>query len=84
MSPSLDVLLPHYRRELDEAVTRLSSPETPPCPPGEALLWAEAGEAAGWLAPDQAMELRRLAARLRFYEGRVRGEADGSNLRSPR
>jgi hypothetical protein len=72
MSPSLDVLLPHYRRELDEAVARLSAAGTPPCPPGEVLLWAEAGEASGWLPPDQAMELRRLVARLRFYEGRVR------------
>ena len=71
MSPSLDVLLPYYRRELDEAVTRLATPGAPPCPPGEALLWAEAGEAEGWLPPEGAMELRRLAARVRFYEGRV-------------
>lgn len=73
MSPSLDILLPHYRRELDEAVTRLSAPGGPSCPPGEEVLWAEAGEVAGWLTPDQAMELRRLAARVRFYESRVSG-----------
>ena len=74
MSPSLDVLLPHYRRELDEAVARLATAAAPPCPPGEALLWAEAGEAAGWLRAEEAMELRRLAGRLRFYEERAIGE----------
>ena len=55
MSPSLDILLPHYRRELDEAVARLARGAAPPCPPGEALLWAEAGEAAGWLRAEEAM-----------------------------
>jgi hypothetical protein len=71
MSPSLDVLLPYYRQELDDAVARLASATTPPCPPGEALLWAEAGEAEGWLTPEAAMELRRLVTRVRFYEGRA-------------
>jgi hypothetical protein len=71
MSPSLDVLLPHYRRELDEAIVRLAPAGAPSCPPGEALLWAEAGEADGWLTSEQAMELRRLAGRLRFYESRA-------------
>lgn len=71
MSPSLDVLLPHYRRELDETIARFAPPGAPPCPEGEALLWAEAGEAEGWLRPDQAMEIRRLAGRLRFYELRA-------------
>jgi len=74
MSPSLDVLLPYYRRELDEAIARLAPAGAPPCPPGEELLWTEAGEAAGWLAPNDAMELRRLGARVRFYEGRALGE----------
>lgn len=74
MSPSLDVLLPHYRRELDEVVTRLSAAGIPPCLPGEETLWAEAGEGSGWLTAEQAMELRRLAARVRFYEGRVKGD----------
>jgi len=71
MSPSLDVLLPHYRRELDEAISRIAPAEAPPCPPGEAHLWAETGEAEGWLSAAQAMEIRRLAGRLRFYESRA-------------
>jgi len=74
MSPSLDILLPHYRRELDEALVRLAPAGAPPCPPGEALLWAEAGEADGWLRAEAAMEIRRLAGRLRFYESRVSSE----------
>ena len=71
MSPSLDVLLPHYRRELDEAIVRVTPVGAPPCPQGEALLWAEAGEAEGWLTAEQSMEIRRLAGRLRFYESRA-------------
>lgn len=72
MSPSLDVLLPHYRRELDDAIVRVTPAGAPPCPAGEELLWAEAGEAAGWLTPIDAMEIRRLAVRTRFYEQRAR------------
>lgn len=72
MSPSLDLLLTHYRRELADLVLRVSPEEAPACPPGEELLWAEAGEMAGWLPPDQAMAVRRLATRVRFYERRAR------------
>ena len=72
MSPSLDLLLTHYRHELAELVLRVAPGEAPACPRGEELLWAEAGEVEGWLAPDRAMEVRRLATRVRFYEGRAR------------
>ena len=72
MSPSLDLLLAHYRHELAELLRRVAPADAPACPPGEELLWAEAGEAGGWLAPDQAMEVRRLASRFRFYEERAR------------
>ena len=83
MSPSLDVLLPHYRRELDEAIGRVTPIGAPPCPSGEALLWAEAGEAAGWLTPVESMEIRRLAGRLRFYESRA-GHPDLAAPGTPR
>jgi hypothetical protein len=72
MSPSLDLLLTHYRHELASLVVAVAPGEAPPCPPGEELLWAEAGEEGGWLAPARAMEVRRLAGRVRFYEGRAR------------
>lgn len=73
MSPSLDLLLTHYRHELAELVLRVAPGETLGCPPGEELLWAEVGEETGWLAPDHAMEVRRLAGRVRFYEARAFG-----------
>ena len=76
MSPSLDLLLTHYRHELAEIIERVAPPEAPTCPSGEASLWAEAGEADGWLPPGQAMEVRRLAARVRFYERRAQTERD--------
>ena len=71
MSPSLDLLLTHYRHELAGMVERVASPAAPACPSGEESLWAEAGEADGWLPADRAMEVRRLAARVRFYERRA-------------
>lgn len=71
MSPSLSFLLDHYRRILADLVDRTRPAEAPLCPEGEELLWAEAGEASGWLAPDRAMEVRRLAQRVRFYESRA-------------
>lgn len=74
MSPSLSLLLDHYRRSLAELVDRTRPPTAPPCPAGEELLWAEAGEAGGWLAPDRAMEVRRLSQRVRFYESRAAGQ----------
>ena len=72
MSPSLDLLLTHYRHELAELVLRIAPGEAPYCPPGEELRWAEAGEERGWLTPARAMEVRRLAGRVRFYERRAR------------
>lgn len=71
MSPSLSLLLSHYRSALAEAVTGVRPPEAPTCPRGEELLWAEAGEVEGWLPLDRAMEVRRLAQRVRFYERRA-------------
>ena len=71
MSPSLEVLLSHYRQELAALVERAHPALTPACPPGEELLWAEAGEAEGWLSPVEAMEIRRVAVRTRFYERRA-------------
>lgn len=71
MSPSLTLLLEHYRQNLAELVDGIRPPDAPPCPPGEEFLWAEAGEGAGWLTPDRAMEVRRLAQRVRFYEARA-------------
>jgi hypothetical protein len=71
MSPSLDLLLSYYRRELAGVVQTAVEPGTPPCPPGEELLWAEAGEVGGWLPLERAMEIRRLAGRVRYYEGRA-------------
>jgi hypothetical protein len=73
MSPSLDLLLTHYRHELAELLLRVSPEEAPVCPAGEELLWAEAGEVEGWLPLERAMEVRRVAARLRFYEQRAEG-----------
>lgn len=70
MSPSVDLLLTHYREELRGVLHAVPS-DAPACPPGEELLWAEAGEAAGWLPPDHAMAVRRLAQRVRFYEQRA-------------
>jgi len=71
MSPSLSLLLSHYRLALAEAVVEVRPPEAPTCPRGEELLWAEAGEVEGWLPLDRAMEVRRLAQRVRFYELRA-------------
>ena len=71
MSPSLTLLLDHYRQNLADLVDGIRPAGAPPCPPGEEFLWAEAGEAAGWLACDRAMEIRRLAQRVRFYESRA-------------
>jgi hypothetical protein len=70
MSPSVDLLLTHYREEL-RGVLHAVPPDVPSCPPGEELLWAETGEAAGWLSPDRAMTVRRLAQRVRFYAQRA-------------
>lgn len=77
MSPSLDLLLTHYRHELAELVLRVTPEEAPACPEGEELLWAEAGEMAGWLPLERAMEVRRIASRLRFYEQRAGGRGAG-------
>ena len=71
MSPSLEVLLTHYRQELAAMVGRIGPDRAPACPPGEELLWAEAGEGEGWLTIEEAMEIRRLAVRARFYEDRA-------------
>ena len=71
MSPSLSLLLDHYRRSLSELVGHARPAQAPPCPTGEELLWAEVGEGEGWLPPDRAMEVRRLAQRVRFYERRA-------------
>lgn len=71
MSPSLSLLLDHYRRSLSELVGQTRPSEAPPCPVGEELLWAEAGEGEGWLDPAGAMEVRRMAARVRYYERRA-------------
>jgi hypothetical protein len=72
MSPSLEVLLSHYRHELAAMIGRAGQALAPACPPGEELLWAEIGETDGWLTPEAAMEIRRLAVRARFYERRAR------------
>lgn len=72
MSPSLDFLLTHYRQELADLVRRVGTAGHAPCPEGEELLWAEAGEGAGWLSAEGAMQVRRLAVRVRYYEGRAR------------
>jgi hypothetical protein len=72
MSPSLDLLLTHYRHELADLLLQVTPEEAPACPDGEALLWAEAGETEGWLTADRAMQVRRVAQRVRFYEGRAR------------
>jgi hypothetical protein len=72
MSPSLDLLLTHYRHELADLLLEVTPAEAPACPEGEELLWAEAGETAGWLPADRAMRVRRTAQRVRFYEGRAR------------
>lgn len=74
MSPSLEVLLSHYRQELAALMERAHPALAPACPPGEELLWAEAGEVAGWLSPEEAMEIRRVAVRTRFYERRAQSE----------
>lgn len=71
MSPSLELLLNHYRQELAALLGRIGPDRGPACPPGEELLWAEAGEAEGWLTAEEAMEVRRLAVRARFYERRA-------------
>ena len=73
MSPSLEVLLSHYRQELAALIERAHPALAPACPPGEELLWAEAGEGEGWLSPEAAMEIRRVAVRARFYERRALG-----------
>jgi hypothetical protein len=72
MSPSLDLLLTHYRHELAALLQQVTPGAAPICPQGEELLWADAGEAEGWLPADQAMQVRRVAQRVRFYEGRAR------------
>ena len=74
MSPSLEVLLSHYRQELAALIGRPHPALAPVCPPGEELLWAAAGEAEGWLTPEEAMESRRVAVRTRFYERRAQVE----------
>lgn len=71
MSPSLEILLSHYRQELAATVGRIGPDRAPACPLGEELLWAEAGEGEGWLTTEEAMEIRRLAVRARFYERRA-------------
>ncbi|HET7042109.1 MAG TPA: hypothetical protein VFI13_08810 [Gemmatimonadales bacterium] len=71
MSPSLSLLLHHYRHILAEAVDKTPTPGAPSCPPGEELRWAERGEGEGWLTREGAMAVRRLARRVRFYEQRA-------------
>lgn len=73
MSPSLDLLLSHYRQELAEVVRRIGPDASTPCPEGEELLWADVGEGEGWLSVEGAMQVRRLAVRVRYYEGRAQG-----------
>ncbi|HEU4570775.1 MAG TPA: hypothetical protein VFS07_09395 [Gemmatimonadales bacterium] len=73
MSPTLVTLIEFYRHAVEAAVAVAAPPGAPPCPPGQAILWADAGELEGWLSEGQATEIRRLAARLRFYEERAGG-----------
>ena len=70
MDSTAALLLPHYRQALAEALAGHAHHGCPPLSDAEPERWARAGEAAGWLDATDAIRIRRLADKVRFYEGR--------------
>ncbi|MGB7213157.1 MAG: hypothetical protein WBC97_11095 [Gemmatimonadales bacterium] len=64
------LLLPHYRQALAEALARYAHRGCPALRGTPPEQWARTGEEAGWLKPADAIRIRRLAEKVRFYEGR--------------
>ena len=78
MDSAAAFLLPHYRQALAEALASHEQVGCPPCRDVPPELWARTGEAAGWLDPADAIRIRRLAEKVRFFEGRSeRGTVNG-------
>lgn len=73
MPTAAELLLPHYRDALDEA--KRAHRELGPAPDDPRLIaeWVRAGELTGRIGPAEAIRLRRLADKVRFYEGRSAG-----------
>ena len=63
-------LLPHYRQALTEALANCVRPGSLPFANGDPESWATDAETAGWLDPADAIQIRRLARKVRFYERR--------------
>ncbi|MGH7591000.1 MAG: hypothetical protein ACREL2_06140 [Gemmatimonadales bacterium] len=70
MDSTSALLLPHYRQALAEALAGCAHRGCPPLSGAPPELWARIGEDAGWLEPADAIRIRRLAEKVRFYEGR--------------
>ncbi|MFI5234997.1 MAG: hypothetical protein ACHQXA_04745 [Gemmatimonadales bacterium] len=70
MSPAAEILLPHYRVALAEAVRHHEFRGCPLCESQAPDAWARLGETAGWLDTGEAIRIRRLADKVRFYEER--------------
>ena len=70
MDSTAALLLPHYRQALADALAGHAHHGIPPLSDAEPERWAEIGEAAGWLDTGDAIRIRRLAQKVRFYESR--------------
>ncbi|HET7024338.1 MAG TPA: hypothetical protein VFI39_03965 [Gemmatimonadales bacterium] len=71
MDSTSALLLPHYRQALAEALASYAHRGCPALRGAPPEQWARIGEAAGWLEPADAIRIRRLAEKVRFYEGRA-------------
>lgn len=70
MDSTAALLLPHYRQALAEALADHAERGIPPLSEAEPEQWTAMGEAAGWLDIGDAIRIRRLAQKIRFYESR--------------
>ena len=73
MLTAAQLLLPHYREALNEATRAHPGLGPPPEDAAEVAEWARIAELAGRIEPAEAIRLRRLADKVRFYEGRSAG-----------
>ena len=70
MLTAAQLLLPHYREALSEATRAHSGLGALPDDPGLIAEWVRVQELAGRIAPAEAIRVRRLADKVRFYEER--------------
>jgi hypothetical protein len=70
MRTAAECLLPHYRSALTEATRAHPELGPPPEDPAEVGAWVRRAELGGRLDAGEAIRIRRLAEKVRFYEER--------------